>query len=210
MKKLHEEISRRGDLWWPNNDSGCWSYMNQYPDVPKLLSNHVAEKGVVVQAGGNAGFYIKQYAELFDIVYTFEPEPVNFLCLTLNCDSENVIKFQACVGNEAGLLSLNHNTNDVGATHVNGRGMLPTMRIDDLGLERCDLIQLDTEGFEYFGLLGAEKTIDKFRPVLSIEWYAPWAARYDITLKMLEDFLSRWNYNLIAQHATDRVYAVQT
>lgn len=210
MIKLSDSISRRGDLWWPLNDSGCWSYMNQYPDVPRRLSDHVTEKGVVVQAGGNAGFYIRQYAEIFDVVYTFEPEPVNFLCLTMNCDSPNVIKFQACVGNETGFLSLSHNVNDVGATHVSGHGILPTMKIDDLGLERCDLIQLDTEGFEYFGILGAEKTIDKFKPVLSIEWYEPWASRYDVTLKMLEEFLSRWNYKMIAQYATDRVYVAQS
>jgi FkbM family methyltransferase len=210
MNKLSDSISRRGDFWWPTLDRGCWNYMNQYPDVPKSLSEHVTEKGVVVQAGGNAGFYIRQYAELFDVVYTFEPEPVNFLCLTMNCDTPNVIKFQACVGENTGFVSLAHKPSDVGATHVGGHGILPTMKIDDLGLERCDLIQLDTEGFEYFGLLGAENTIDKFKPVLSIEWYAPWAARYDVTLSILEEFLDKWDYKMIAQYATDRVYAVQS
>lgn len=208
MNKLSDKIDRRGDFWWPRADSGCWSYMNQYPDVPERLAEHVPCRGVVVQAGGNAGFYIRKYAELFEIVYTFEPEPVNFLCLTMNCDTSNVIKFQACLGNQTGFLALNHNDKDVGATHVSGKGVLPTLKIDDLGLERCDLIQIDTEGYEYFGLLGAEQTLEKFKPVLSVEWYQPWAARYNVTLHMLEQYLSRWNYKLIAEYATDRVYSV--
>lgn len=203
---LMSKIHKRGDFWWPTDDRGCWSYMNQYPEVPKFLASQVPERRVVVQAGGNAGFYIRQYAELFQRVYTFEPEPVNFLCLSMNCDTENVIKFQACVGHQTGFVSLNHNLRDVGATHVGGAGILPTLKIDDLGLDQCDLIQLDTEGFEYFGLLGAEKTLDRFRPVLSIEWYEPWAQRYGVTLAQMETFLSTWEYRLVAEHATDRIY----
>jgi len=42
--------------------------------------------------------------------------------------------------------------------------------IDDLGLNRADLIKLDVEGMELEVLEGAIKTIEKFRPVLHIEW----------------------------------------
>lgn len=203
------KISQRNGLWWPIQDQGCWDYNTWFaPNVPKELAEYVPYKGVVVQAGGNCGQYIKQYAEIFETVYTFEPDPLNFLCLTLNCTSNNVYKYQACVGNERKLLSLNVNEADVGATHVNNnaQGVIPTLLIDDLNLSRCDLIQLDTEGFELFGLMGAEQTLNKFKPVLSIEWYHPWAERYGITLEMLETYLSKWNYALSGIHVTDRVY----
>lgn len=203
-------ISQRDGLWWPIKDYLCWEYNTRFaPYTPKELAQYVPTKGVVVQAGGNCGQYIKQYAEIFDRVYTFEPDPVNFLCLTLNCQKTNVFKYQACVGNERNLVELNVNEADVGATHIDPNkktGLIPTFKIDDLNLDRCDLIQLDTEGFEYFGLQGAEETINRFRPVLSIEWHQPWADRYGVTLEMLERYLSNWNYVISGIHVNDRVY----
>jgi hypothetical protein len=74
------------------------------------------------------------------------------------------MKFNACVGDQHKFIALNHHGHDVGATHVEGVGNIPTFRIDDLELDRCDLIQLDTEGYEYEVLKGALKTINKFAP----------------------------------------------
>lgn len=203
-------ISQRQGLWWPSKDQGCWDYTTRFaPNIPQELAQYVPIKGVVVQAGGNCGQYIKQYSEIFDRVYTFEPDPVNFLCLTLNCLQPNVFKYQACIGNKRNLVDLAINEADVGATHIDPtkqKGIIPTLRIDDLNLDRCDLMQLDTEGFEYFGLQGAENTINRFRPVLSIEWWEPWADRYGVTLEMLEEYISQWNYRLVGEHVTDRVY----
>jgi FkbM family methyltransferase len=47
--------------------------------------------------------------------------------------------------------------------------MIPTLTIDSLGLERCDLIKIDIEGMEPFALRGAAKTIERFRPIISAE-----------------------------------------
>lgn len=202
-------IEERGEYWWPKADVDGWNYMNKHSYVPEKLSSHVKNKNIVVQAGGHCGFYIKEYANIFKTVYTFEPDPLNFLCLTVNADLPNVIKFQACVGNESKYHSLGTYDRDSSAAHISGHGILPTMRIDDLKLEGCDLIQLDTEGFEYFGLLGAAETIEKFKPVISVEWWAEWGARYGVTLQMIEDVLSKWNYKCVAEYATDRVYTIE-
>lgn len=209
MKKLIDKLEKRDDWWWPAADWGCWNYMNQHSYVVDSLCEHVPERKVVVQAGGNAGYYIRKYAEMFERVYTFEPEPLNFLALSLNCDFPNVVKFNACVGSEHVFIALNHHDHDIGATHVHGAGNIPTFKIDDLELDRCDLIQLDTEGYEYFGLLGAEQTISKFKPVISIEWHEPWARRYGIKFEMIQTFLDKYGYRQVATYATDLVYVAQ-
>ena len=206
MDRLIDKLEKREDWYWPIGDQGCWNYMHQHSDVVDNLCEHVPERKVVVQAGGNAGFYIRKYAEQFERVYTFEPEPLNFLALSMNCDYPNVVKFNAAVGDAHRFIALNHHAHDVGATHVQGMGTIPTFKIDDLELDRCDLIQLDTEGYEYFGLLGAEQTINKFKPVLSIEWHAPWAERYGVKFKMIQSFLDRYEYKHVATYATDLVY----
>jgi FkbM family methyltransferase len=196
---------------WPSNDTETKLYLSRYSDTPKNIVQHVDHCGTIVQAGGNCGYYVKLFAERFETVYTFEPESLNFLCLTLNThDLNNVIKFQACVGNEKKLISTQcDNSQGCGSTHISAEaGKVPTMLIDDLGLESCDLIQLDTEGFEYFGLLGAKQTIEKFRPVIVIEWSKSWAARYDVTYEMITNFLQPYGYEKIAKYDADLVFKV--
>ena len=202
-------------LWWPKHDGAigdfekpgsCWHYMKTHADVPYQISKHIPEKKVVVQAGGNCGFYVKQYAELFELVYTFEPEPLNFYCLTLNVTTPNVLKFQACLGNVHQGLSVGSFMPDIGSTHVTGAGPIPTMRIDDLALMRCDLIHLDIEGFELNALMGAVDTINKFRPVIALEYYEAWSNRYNTTLADIERFLENLGYEFVLDEQGDRVY----
>jgi FkbM family methyltransferase len=198
------------NLWWPRYDQGMWNYMHQFRILPEFfdqLMTHVTGNAIVVQAGGNCGQYVRQFSQRFDTVYTFEPDPINFLCLTLNCGA-NVIKTQACVGNERKFVNLDRR-HDSGAIHVSGTGNIPTVIIDDLNLPACDLIQLDIEGYELFALQGAQRTIEKYYPLLMIEWYEPWAQRYGTNKTMLDNFLNNVGYSKILSHKSDIVYKYQ-
>ena len=95
-------IETREGWWWPKHDVACWRYLSRRQDVPKNVSAYSEQKRVVVQAGGNAGMYVKMYEDIFDTVYTFEPDPINFYCLTKNT-STKTIKFQSCLGNNLNL-----------------------------------------------------------------------------------------------------------
>lgn len=77
--------------------------------------------------------------------------------------------------------------------------------IDQLALKRLDLIKIDIEGMEMEALIGGEKSINAFKPILIIE-----------TLKSDEDeirkFLEKFDYqifsfgiNLLAIHKNDPV-----
>lgn len=197
-----------GDWWWPKADDGCWAYMKSHEDVPKLVSNFVDKKRVVVQAGGNCGFYVKQYSSIFETVYTFEPDVVNFFCLNLNVTEQNVIKIQSCLGDKYETVGLNNFMTDVGATHVSGQGIVPTFKIDDLNLVCCDLIHLDVEGYELKALNGAVETIKKFRPVIAFEFHDAWAERYGYGMNELTDFFNQFNYQSVGEVHGDRVYKV--
>jgi len=203
----HSQYPELKNLWWPQYDQGMWNYMHQYRITPEFfdqLMTHVTGNSIAVQAGGNCGQYVRQFGQRFDTVYTFEPDPVNFLCLTLNCGN-NVIKTQACVGNERKFVNINKG-NDSGAIHVSGQGNLHTVIIDDMDLPACDLIQLDIEGYEYFALIGAQRTIERYHPVIMIEWYEPWAERYSTNKTMLDNFFSKLGYCHIMRQDNDHIY----
>jgi hypothetical protein len=109
---------------------------------------HVPDKKVMVQAGGNMGWFTQIYARQFERVYVFEPDNVNFLCLTLNNPERHVMKYQACIGNERNLVSVTWREDDRGKNHIAGgqdlvkmskKGKqddkIPTLMIDDLNLD---------------------------------------------------------------------------
>lgn len=146
-------------------------------DLPVLdaVMAQTVGRSVAVQAGGNLGLFPKRLAKKFRAVYTFEPDPENFAKLMHNAPEANIVKLQAAVGAERALVSTVKARRDgkpnvhEGVTHISGPGMIPTLRIDDLGLSVCDLIYLDTEGCELDGLNGAVETIARCRPVIALE-----------------------------------------
>jgi FkbM family methyltransferase len=128
-----------------------------------------------VQAGGSLGVWPKRLAKSFATVYTFEPAADSFAALCQNAPAPNIVKFQAALGERAGLVGLSRQRRDgklnnhPGITHVAGSGTVPMLPIDALDLPVCDLIYLDIEGYEFYALLGAERTLRERRPVVAVE-----------------------------------------
>jgi FkbM family methyltransferase len=204
-------------FWWTRDDGGgvteteaspsscCYDLTTNQPNEPYKISALVPTRGIAIQAGGNVGFFTKQYAAIFQTVYTFEPIPVLFHCLNRNVQNENVFKFQACLGKERGCVSLGRKAvNNAGSQNVVGEGTTPILRIDDLGLPRCDLIQLDLEGYEFYALQGGVETIKKYNPVIVIEVY--WSTRYGHSLDEIESWLSKLNYVCTGTMDANKIY----
>lgn len=165
-----EQVEIRDGLVWPKIDQHVLQVtMNELPGV-NVYCGIPRYRRVVVQAGGNCGIFPRAMADLFDTVYTFEPDPLNFYCLVQNASASNIVKFQAGLGVDRQLLRITplYPDNIAGFAVAPG-GYIPTMRIDDLGLNCCDLIQLDVEGSEFGALLGARETITRHRPVIVLE-----------------------------------------
>jgi len=225
---MESQIVLHKNFYWPkkdgsieitseyaHTDSTCYNLMNVFNHIPDCLAKYVDIKNVIIQAGGNAGFYVKRYSELFNKVYTFEPDPINFYCLNLNNTSPNVYKYQAFLGNEHKCQSLNNTylTHGHGGSHVNNNtigGDIPTLRIDDLNLNECNLIHLDIEGYEKFAILGAIETLKRCKPIICIEDYEPWKQRYNTSLTEIETILFDIGYSFIGQvdGDTDKIYKI--
>jgi hypothetical protein len=143
------------DFLWVKEDRGLWQCRYDLISLDKEIFPLVKERRVAIQAGGAMGMFPKRMAQVFDAVYTFEPTSESFNCLAFNCREENIIPFHAALGEKANCIV--------------GEGIVPTIRIDDLGFKACDLLMLDIEGYELFALRGAIETIRKCHPVIVLE-----------------------------------------
>lgn len=194
-----------GDLLWPAGDVGCIVSIHAMVGDLDAAYRHCRGFDVAVQAGGNCGVWPAAMGKKFRVVYTFEPDPVNFRCLCANAAAENVFKFNAALGALHDLVGLDRRPQNIGAHQVDGEGDIPTMRIDDLGLRSCNLIYLDVEGYELPALAGAEQTVRDCRPVIVIEDKGM-SERYGIAKGDAERFVcERFGYHVVDRPHRDVV-----
>tara|TARA_R110000868_G_scaffold411243_1_gene702510 strand:- start:3639 stop:4289 length:651 start_codon:yes stop_codon:yes gene_type:complete len=197
------------DGWlWPRGDQHTWDavWHEVRSELPVLLSL-VPKKGVVVQAGGNGGIWVRELAAHFGRVYTYEPDPINFRCLVHNCPFPNVVFTNGAVGDKTDFLKMRHINGNPGAAQVESGGIIPVHRIDNLGLDACDLLQLDIEGFEHEALRGAAQTIEMHRPVICLEMQkVDLAAQYGSSNAAIEGWLTERGYRLERRMHMDNVF----
>lgn len=167
---------------WPKNDKGAFGSETDGPMRDWIDSHsteffkYVRKFDVVVTAGACCGMYARFYAKKFKYVYAFEPDPLSFHCLVQNTPYDHVIKFNTGLSNACGIAGLLRNSEqNVGMNTVaekpNGFH-ISMLTVDTLGLNACDLLQLDVEGMELHAILGAANTIRAFRPVIICEKFS--------------------------------------
>lgn len=207
-----QKLTEIRDGWiWPKNDIACWRYLNKRLNVPEDITKFCENKNVVIQAGGNAGLYVNTYSKLFETVYTFEPDPVNFYCL-VNNTSDNVIKIQGCLGNNHNLVDISNKEQNpkkkpnTGGYRVIGNGLVPTFRLDDINFTCVDLIHLDIEGFEKFAILGALNTIKKFKPIIALEINGLSYEYYKVTDLEIKETLQSLGYQEVGLVDNDVIF----
>jgi FkbM family methyltransferase len=197
--------------WWVKQDVGAWKYLTQkkHYTLPTIISNFVEEKKLVVQAGGHSGLYPKQYAEMFEKVYTFEPYKLNFFCLDKNVKNENVKKYNTAIGEELKSVSISHpdsKKHNTGVFSVSGLGDIPMITIDSLDIPDCSLIHYDLEGYELFALKGAVNTINKYKPIIALETNDS-CENFGYSLYDLEKWIDETlNYKVLSRLRHDTVY----
>lgn len=172
LHTVEEKIDNVDSWTWIEKDweGFRWPKEDWQNAIKELIEKHVNRRTVVVQAGGLQGMYPRLLSDIFERVYTFEPDPLSFHCLVNNCQKDNIIKIQAAVGQSPGLVDvLRYCEHNVGMNSIAQGNKYPVFTIDSLGLDACDFIQLDVEGYEIAALRGAKQTIDRFKPVLCIE-----------------------------------------
>lgn len=183
-----EVVDGLGDWLWPKSDlHGFKALTTNWREEHKwTYLQHIKKFDVVVQAGGHCGMWPRLLAGLFNRVYTFEPDPLNFYCLVNNCQRDNVFKINAALGAECKFVALSKfkEPDNPGTHFIKGAGAIPMLTVDSFNFDACDFLQIDVERYELNVLKGAKKTLAKFKPVLSIER----------TNEEIETFLFQFDY----------------
>jgi FkbM family methyltransferase len=150
---------------------------------------------VVIDAGAHYGFYsllASKFVGSKGLVLSFEPAPQNYRRLLMNIrinNACNVKAFKMALGDINGnaklFLSKASGTHSIMprlSKEYENTIYVKMRKIDsivqELGIEKIDLIKIDTEGAELMILKGARQTLTRFKPKLTIATYhAPNEAR---------------------------------
>lgn len=161
-----------------------------------IFASFLPQDGVVIEVGSNIGLHAVPIAQMIHQgkLICFEPQRIIYQQLLCNLALNNIIHAEThrlAVGNENKRLTIQSTDYETswnyGAFSLNkgfhsealftgkiNEDQVEMIQLDDFlfsSLKRLDLIKIDAEGLERTVLMGAEKIIQNFRPVLFVEFH---------------------------------------
>jgi FkbM family methyltransferase len=184
-------------------------YFDNYRDrnIYAFLVRYLKQGFVFVDAGANIGTYTVRASPLVGAqgkVIAIEAHPLIYDYLRKNIELnnlKNVVALHLALGSKNSSVEMSYNPSNAGETHVVVGGEKKTsvrmQTLDDilqnLNVSPVDYLKIDVEGFEFFLLTGAEKTIKNSpRIVVQTELNETHSRRYGRSIVHVIDFL----YNL--------------
>lgn len=161
--------------------------------VQNLLRNIVMNSTCIIDVGAHVGMHTLGYIHLNKnvIVHAFEPQTRMFELLQRNVGnstaSNRIHMYNLAVGHRKGSIEMSpsvedgpnsncpiqYGTNDTynmgGLAIGKGGEKAEMIDLDSLGLQCCDFIKIDVEGFEPLVILGAKQLIQTYHPVIMFE-----------------------------------------
>jgi FkbM family methyltransferase len=176
---------------WVSNQVFWRGWLGYEPETSPLFFRLAARAAVTLDVGAYVGFFslLAGHANPQGRVYAFEPLAAAFERLRKNNARNalsNVEAIAAAVADVAGHLEFFHapTTNGIpcssslsqefmAGTPDLRKTTVPVVRLDDFvqekGLERVDLVKIDTESTEPAVLVGAHRTLDRHHPNIVCE-----------------------------------------
>ena len=165
---------------------------DEYQTIQSFIKKNLTQLRTAIDVGANHGFVTLPLAHEFFKVISFEPDPENFKALNKNVNLNkypNIVINQCGISNKDtylelainrvidgdGLINSGISSFEVG-NRVFSRGFIqvPVTTLDlycqKNSISDIDFIKIDTEGHEYFVLLGMLKIIEKNKPLIFYEF----------------------------------------
>ena len=225
LDSLSDEESRRCFCSIVNYKlSGKMSYLNESLSDKASMYSLIGKERVLsyIDAGAYNGDTLREAMENFPNLkkaYLIEPDSKNFKKLnkfTENIEQIDINLYNAALWREAGFAEFSSGGNrnsSVNSTksYENKTDTVRLISIDEILPEGVDYVKYDVEGAEYEALVGSERVIDSFNPVLLVSLYhrsrdifflinylrERYAEKYEFHLLRLPS-VPAWEINLIA------------
>lgn len=130
---------------------------------------------LAIDIGANIGNHSLYFADYFESVHSFEPNPRTFDVLSINSNLVgNIICHKIGLSDVARNSQIKTNVGNIGNSVVvdgadNGTVGISLETLDSFNLKKVGLIKIDVEGHEYKALLGAKTTISQNQPIILFE-----------------------------------------
>jgi len=190
--------------------SGLGTPKYQQNILNKSIDCTIREHNCVVDVGANVGLFTYRYQNYFKNIHAFEPVTHIFECLEENVgDHEGTHLYNVGLGktDEFKYIKLPSDGDNIGQWSLVDFNGIPLknmtvqservriLPLDTFGIVP-DLIKVDIQGFEHQFLLGAEQTIQTYRPTLQLEMVTPETDR----------LLKEWKYMKKHRVRADVIY----
>ena len=123
-----------------------------------------------VDVGSHVGFWSKDFTELFEYTYAFDPIPQVRECYVKNITNSNYTLYPYGLGKEEKKISVLYSPKETGNTHASEKGNLDVeiKTLDSFNLDNIDYIKIDAEGYEIEVVEGAKNLIEKCKLFIHI------------------------------------------
>lgn len=191
-------------------------YKQHHQQLLPLFRKLIPQDGIVFDVGGHAGQYSKLFAKVATNGHVYSFEPGSYACSILrralehNCKSNTTVIPEG-LGDAAGRIDLNipvkkngvvkYGLSNLGETGDYIDVQTEKVKINTIdifvrhqALSRLDLIKADIEGWEQRMVIGGEKSIRKYMPVIMIEMVEHHLKRAGDSLDGFWSLLESWGY----------------
>lgn len=181
-------------------------------DQLETALKYVTDFNLAIDGGAHIGTWSAALAGRFAEVIAFEPASDTFDCARRNLQNHvNVRLVPAALGASrmrAAIRDDPERLGNTGSRYLTDGDAFEVYRLDDYRLEALDFLKLDLEGYEYFALLGAERTVRQCRPVLYVE-VKPFATRFGLEPEAAPKLLASWGAREVERIRKDRIYVFE-
>jgi len=202
----------KGFAWYVKQDyPASLEPVREYEMTVLSLCELLSSKDkVFVDVGACTGKYAIRMSKFYGKVIAIEPNPINLDYLKENIelnDCKNIEIIDKAISNTKGVtrLALKGAQSHIAASDTKNSIVVDVETLDNL-VEHADVIKIDVEGVEWLVVRGAEKLIDKSRPIFIIEHTEYWSTDQPRHHKNILKLLMSKNYEPYNYNQTHWVY----
>lgn len=179
-----------GAVWLPDDEQHLLALAADYQgDKREAALAHVKAWRTAIDAGAHCGLWARHLQHRFRAVHAFEPVEANRDCFARNVEGAHVYLYACALGDDERRVGMATAPGSSADSAIAGGGDIPMHRLDDFDLDEVDFLKIDCVGYELEVLRGAQRTLERCRPCVSVEQKVGYPTRFGLPERGAVPFL---------------------